>query len=62
MMKRALRGAKSAMLFDKLKAPRRFPAGRFNEIMIYFLKLSFSDTLRLNTRWSARQSLLSMQK
>ena len=29
---------------------------------IYFLKLSFSSTLRLNTRWSAVQSRLSMQK
>ena len=28
----------------------------------YFLKLSFRDTLRLNTRWSAVQSRLSMQK
>ncbi len=28
----------------------------------YFLKLSFRETLRLKTRWSAVQSRLSMQK
>ena len=30
--------------------------------LYYFLKLSFKDTLRLNTRCSAVQSRLSMQK
>ena len=34
----------------------------FSLISVYFLKLSFRDTLRSNTRCSAVQSRLSMQK
>lgn len=34
----------------------------FPTVPLYFLKLSFRETLRLNTRCSAEQSLESMQK
>lgn len=42
------------------KIPRSGLRGR--EDGTYFLKLSFRETLRLKTRWSAVQWRLSMQK
>lgn len=48
------------LLNRKNNPPRAFVC--FPTAPLYFLKLSFRETLRLNTRCSAVQSRLSMQK
>ena len=61
----------AVMTVMRLLNRKKYPPGEVTDLRafvcfptapLYFLKLSFRETLRLNTRCSAVQSRLSMQK